>query len=54
MYCRVPAEDSIFIQVFNLPLKVAHYSNIVNDRNQFHVLSLMPDGAGLVCGENKV
>ena len=32
-YPGVQVEDSIFIQVFNPPLGVAHYSNIINDRN---------------------
>ena len=37
-----------YIWVFNLPLEVVHYSNIADDRNQFHVQALMPDTAGWV------
>ena len=38
MYHRAQIKDSIFIQVFNLPLEVAYYSSNVDDRNYFHVL----------------
>ena len=40
------SKSAIFL--YNLLLKVAHYSNIVDDRNQFHVQALMPDTAGWV------
>ena len=29
----------LFIWVFNLPLEVAYYSSMVDDRNYFHILS---------------
>ena len=55
MYHRVQVEYSVFIQVFNLPLKVANYSSIVDDRNYFHILGPGADARGrVVCGEDKI
>ena len=46
MYHRVQVEDSVFIQVFNLPPKVANHSSIVDDKNYFHILGPGADARG--------
>ena len=52
MYHGVHAEDSMFIQVF---IGIAHFSILLKEiRFMSSFQALIPDGAGLVCGENIV